>query len=124
MGGGVAGYHRPHDGRGAFGWGGGGAGPPAGGNPPPPPARPGGPRAPLPAGRGQPRWYDYEYVRRGTANVFMAFQPLLGWRAAQVTERRTAADFAEALRWLVEDLHEEARTVVLVTDNLNTHTPG
>ena len=42
----------------------------------------------------------------------------------QVTERRTAKDFAEVLRWLVEDLHPEARRVVLVTDNLNTHTPG
>jgi transposase len=81
-------------------------------------------RAPLPARPGQPRRYDYEYVRNGTANVFLAFEPLIGWRAVQVTERRTALDFAEFLRWLVEELHEDARTVVLVTDNLNTHTPG
>ena len=47
--------------------------------------------------------------------------PLLGWRAVQVTERRTAVDFAEVVRWLVEEVHEEAEKVVLVMDNLNTH---
>jgi hypothetical protein len=81
-------------------------------------------RRPLPPRPGRAGRYDYEYVRRGTANLFLAFEPLLGWRAVQVTERRTAKDFAEVLRWLAEDLHPEARRVVLVTDNLNTHTPG
>jgi hypothetical protein len=81
-------------------------------------------RVPLPPRPGRAERYDYEYVRRGTANLFMAFEPLVGWRAVQVTARRTARDFAEVLRWLVEDLHPEARKVVLVTDNLNTHTPG
>ena len=76
---------------------------------------------PLPPEPGQPERFDYEYVRNGTANLFLAFEPLLGWRAVQVTERRTAKDLAEFLRWLVEDLHAEARRVVLVTDNLNTH---
>jgi hypothetical protein len=76
---------------------------------------------PLPAEPGQPERYDYEYVRNGTANLFMVSEPLLGWRAVQVTDRRTAKDFAEVLRWLVEDVHPEAETVVLVTDNLNTH---
>jgi CHASE3 domain sensor protein len=47
--------------------------------------------------------------------------PLLGWRAVQVTERRTAKDFAEVLRWLIEDLHPEAEKIVRVMDNLNTH---
>ena len=51
----------------------------------------------------------------------MVFEPLLGWRAVQVTRRRTAKDFAEVLRWLVEDVHGDADKVVLVTDNLNTH---
>ena len=51
----------------------------------------------------------------------MVFEPLLGWRAVQVTERRTAKDFAEVLRWLVEEVHPEAEKVVLVMDNLNTH---
>jgi transposase len=81
-------------------------------------------RTPLPARPGEPERYDYEYVRNGTANLFMVFEPLLGWRAAQVTERRTAKDFAEVLRWLVEEVHGEARKVALVTDNLNTHGPG
>jgi len=63
-------------------------------------------------------------VRNGPANLFLAFEPLVGWRAAQVTDRRTARDFAEVLRWLAEDVHPEAERIVLVTDNLNTHTPA
>ncbi len=51
----------------------------------------------------------------------MVSMPLLGWRAVKVTERRTAVDFAEVVRWLVEEVHEEAEKVVLVLDNLNTH---
>lgn len=76
---------------------------------------------PIPAAPGQPERFDYEYVRNGTANLFMVSMPLLGWRAVKVTERRTAVDFAEVVRWLVEELHEEAENVVLVMDNLNTH---
>jgi transposase len=81
-------------------------------------------RVPLPAAPGRPARYDYEYVRNGTANAFMIFEPLVGWRAVQVTERRTAKYLAEVLRWLAEDVHPEARRLVLVTDNLNTHGPG
>lgn len=77
---------------------------------------------PLPAEPGQPQRFDYEYERKGTANLFMISEPLLGWRAVQVTQRRTAKDFAEVVRWLVEDVHDEAERVVLVMDNLNTHT--
>jgi hypothetical protein len=76
---------------------------------------------PLPPEPGQPERFDYEYVRNGTANLFMISEPLLGWRAVQVTERRTAKDFAEVLRWLVEEVHAQAEKIVLVTDNLNTH---
>lgn len=76
---------------------------------------------PIPAGPGQPERYDYEYTRNGTANLFMISEPLVGWRAVKVTERRTAVDFAEVVRWLVEEVHEEAERVVLVMDNLNTH---
>jgi hypothetical protein len=79
---------------------------------------------PLPAGPGQPERFDYEYVRNGTANLFMIFEPLLGWRHVEVTARRTAKDFAAVVRWLVEDLHDEAEQVVLVVDNLNTHKPA
>jgi transposase len=79
---------------------------------------------PIPAEPGQPQRVDYEYVRNGTANLFMVFQPLIGWRDVVLTQRRTAVDLAEVLRWLVEDIHAEAQKVVLVTDNLNTHTPA
>lgn len=76
---------------------------------------------PIPAEPGQPERVDYEYTRNGTANLFMISEPLLGWRAVKVTERRTAVDFAEVVCWLVEEVHEEAEKVVLVLDNLNTH---
>ena len=76
---------------------------------------------PLPAEPGQPERFDYEYVRNGTANLFMVSEPLLGWRAVKVTDRRTAKDFAEVVRWLVEEVHPEAEKIVLVMDNLNTH---
>jgi len=78
-------------------------------------------RQPLPPEPGQPGRFDYEYVRNGTANLFMVTEPLLGWRHVEVTERRTAVDFARVVRWVVEDLHPEAEKVVLVLDNLNTH---
>ena len=76
---------------------------------------------PIPAEPGRPQRYDYEYVRNGTANLFMISEPLLGWRAVKVTERRTAVDFAEVLRWLAEEIHPDAERIVLVMDNLNTH---
>jgi hypothetical protein len=76
---------------------------------------------PLPPEPGRPQRFDYEYARNGTANLFMVSEPLLGWRAVHVTERRTAVDFAEVLRWLAEDVHPDAERVVLVMDNLNTH---
>jgi len=79
---------------------------------------------PIPAGPGQPERFDYEYVRNGTANLFMLSEPLAGWRHVAVTERRTAKDYAEVLRWLAEDVHPEAEVIVLVQDNLNTHTPA
>jgi hypothetical protein len=81
-------------------------------------------RAPVPAAPGRVERFDFEYVRLGTANLFMVLEPLLGWRAVQVTDRRTATDFAELLRWLAEDVYPEAERIVLVVDNLNTHTPA
>jgi hypothetical protein len=83
-----------------------------------------GTRAPVPAWPGRPARHDYEYRRCGVANVVLAFEPLLGWRAVQVMERRTKRDFAEVLRWLAEDVYPGADAIVLVTDNLNTHTPA
>ncbi len=81
-------------------------------------------RTPLPVRPGAVARYDYEYRREGVSNLFMISEPLLGWRHVGVTDRRTAKDFAEVLRWLAEDLHAEADKLVLVTDNLNTHDPG
>ena len=80
-------------------------------------------RVPLPARPGQPARYDYEYRREGVANLFLISEPLIAWRAVQVTERRTAVDFAEVLRFLAEDVHADAERLVLVVDNLNTHGP-
>jgi DDE superfamily endonuclease len=80
-------------------------------------------RRPLPARPAAPARYDYEYRRQGVANLFMVSEPLLGWRHVEVTDRRTAVDFAEVLRWVAEDLHPDAERLVLVTDNLNTHGP-
>jgi DDE superfamily endonuclease len=76
---------------------------------------------PIPAAPGQPERVDHEYVRKGTANLFMISEPLLGWRAVHVTERRTAVDFANVVQWLLEEVHPDAEKVVLVMDNLNTH---
>ena len=81
-------------------------------------------RVPLPPRPGAPARHDYEYKREGVANLFMLLQPLLGWRHVWPTERRTARDFAAVLRWLAEDLYPGAERLVLVTDNLNTHTPA
>ena len=63
---------------------------------------------------------DYEYERNGTANLFMIFEPLAGKRRVKVTDRRTALDFAEMIRELV-DSYPKAEKIVLVMDNLNTH---
>jgi hypothetical protein len=67
---------------------------------------------------------DHEYQRHGTANLFVAFEPLAGRRVVEVTARRTAIDFARFLKRLLDEVYPGARTVVLVTDNLNTHCPG
>ena len=78
-------------------------------------------RSPIPAASGQPRRIDYEYERKGTANLFMMFEPLAGKRRVKVTERRTATDFAHVIRELVDEQYPEADKIVLVMDNLNTH---
>lgn len=81
-------------------------------------------RVPIPAEPGRPRRVDYEYERNGTANIFMFAEPLAGWRQTLVTERRTAVDWAVAVRDLVDRRYADARVIVLVMDNLNTHTLG
>jgi len=76
---------------------------------------------PVPMQPGQPARQDYEYERCGTANLFMAFEPLAGRRQVKVTARRTSADFAELLRDLSDVQYPQAHKIVLVMDNLNTH---
>lgn len=78
-------------------------------------------RASLGMEPGQPLREDSEYVRNGTANLFMLFAPLLGWRHVEVTDRRTAIDFAQVVKQLLSVHYPEAEKVVLVMDNLNTH---
>lgn len=70
---------------------------------------------------GQPEREDYQYERHGTANLFLAVEPLAGRRSVRVTERRTSVDFAHELKQIVDVDYVEAELVVLVTDNLNTH---
>jgi len=81
-------------------------------------ARP--PRLPQP---GRVARIDYEYERRGTANIFMAVEPLAGKRRVWITAQRTKQDFAELLRQLADEEYVAAAKIVLVCDNLNTHGP-
>ena len=81
-------------------------------------------RVPIPAKRGQPARHDYEYERNGTANLFMLFAPLQGWRHVEVTDRRTALDYAQVLKALSDHHFPAASKIVLVQDNLSTHKPA
>ena len=81
-------------------------------------------RPPLPPQPGRPRREDYEYRREGTRNLFLACEPLAGWRHVAVTGRRTMQDFAHQMRWLVDEAYPEVETVRVVLDNLNTHRPA
>ena len=78
-------------------------------------------RLPLPPQPGHPLRQDYEYRREGTRNLFLACQPLAGWRHVAVTQRRTMQDFAHQMRWLVDEAYPEVPVVRVVLDNLNTH---
>jgi DDE superfamily endonuclease len=73
---------------------------------------------------GRPVRGDYEYERNGTANLFMMFAPLEGWRHVKVTERRTSIDYAHALKDLSDTHFPRAAKIILVQDNLNTHKPA
>jgi hypothetical protein len=81
-------------------------------------------RAPLPMRAGDPLRIDSEYVRLGTCNLFMFCEPLRGWRHVRVTDRRTKVDWAYALRDCLREYYADAEKIVLVMDNLNTHSPG
>lgn len=81
-------------------------------------------RVPIPAKPGQVARQDYEYERMGVADVFMFTEPLAGWRRASVTERRTAVDWAQQIKTLLDVDYRDAQVVRLVMDNLNTHAIG
>lgn len=70
---------------------------------------------------GFPRKEDYEYERKGTRNLFVAVEPLAGWRQVQVTQHRKKADFVGFIRQLLQGRYRHAKKVHLVLDNLNTH---
>jgi hypothetical protein len=78
-------------------------------------------RAPVAMRPGLPARVDYEYARNGVANLFMMFAPLEGWRHVKVTDRRTTVDYAQVLKDLADVHFAQAKTIVLVQDNLNTH---
>lgn len=79
---------------------------------------------PLPLQPGQPGRFDYEYARQGVANLFICFEPLTGQRHLKVTDQRTGQDWAEVMRELADVRYPEAEKIVVVLDNLNTHTPA
>jgi hypothetical protein len=82
-------------------------------------------RLPLPATPGGAvERYDYEYERKGTANLFVIFEHKKGWRRVDVTEQRTALDFAHQMRSLAEEHYPQAEKIRVILDNLNTHTPA
>jgi len=78
-------------------------------------------RLPIAMKPGRPARCDYEYERHGTANLFMMFAPLEGWRHVKVTDRHTAVDYAHVLKDLADRHFAKAKTIVLVQDNLNIH---
>jgi hypothetical protein len=81
-------------------------------------------RRPIAMKPGRAARFDYEYERNGTANLFMMFAPLEGWRYVKVTDRHTAVDYAHVLKDLADVHFANARTIVLVQDNLNIHCKG
>jgi hypothetical protein len=81
-------------------------------------------RVPITAKPGRVARHDYEYERNGTANLFMMFAPLEGWRHVEVTDHRTAVDYAHILKGLSDTHFPQAQKIVLVQDNLNTHKPA
>ena len=81
-------------------------------------------RVPIPARPGRPARTDYEYERNGTANIFMLFAPLEGWRHVTVTDRHAAVDYAYLLKDVSDRWFPDAAKIALVQDNLSTHKPA
>jgi len=81
-------------------------------------------RRPIPEARGKAKRVDYEYERAGVASIFVFTEPLVGWRQVSVRDRRTKVDWALEVANLLGTRYAKAQKVILVCDNLNTHTPG
>ncbi len=81
-------------------------------------------REPLPAEPGKPERYDYQYERNGVSNLFMFFEPLGNWRHVEVTDRRTAVDYAQQMKYLVDERYPDAIKITIIHDQLNTHVPA
>lgn len=77
-----------------------------------------------PSKPGQVERYDYEYKRNGVRNLNVAFEPLIGQRQVRITERHTMQDFAQCMKWLVDEVHPEAEVIRVILDNLKTHKPA
>jgi transposase len=81
-------------------------------------------RLPLPAQPGQLERFDYEYERNGVRNLFMLVEPQAGWRHVAVTEHHTKLDFAQQMKWLVDERYPEVEAIEVILDNLSTHKPA
>jgi hypothetical protein len=81
-------------------------------------------RASMEVAAGRLHRFDHEYERKGTRNLFMICEPQTGWRHVEVTQRRTKTDFAQQMKWLVDERYPEAEKIRVILDNLNTHGPG
>lgn len=81
-------------------------------------------REPLPARCGDTQKIDYEYVRNGTCSIFAFIEPLMGRHHVSARPQRTAIDWAEEIKYLVDEMYPEAEKIILVMDNLNTHVRG
>lgn len=82
------------------------------------------PQPPLPPKPGQVARQDYEYERNGVSNLFICFEPLHSWRHVEVTDQRTAVDWAHFMRQIADVHYQDAERILVVLDNLNTHGPG
>ena len=78
-------------------------------------------RTPIPMKPGRVQKYDYEYRRNGTCNIFVAVEPKAGKHYIKVTDHRTRKDFALFIKWLIDEKYKQAKKVLMVLDNLNTH---
>ena len=81
-------------------------------------------RVPIPMSKGHDRKYDYEYERLGVCNIFLANEPLAGFRTVKITDRKCKVDWAEFIKEIADGHYPEADVITLVMDNLGTHTPG